>query len=115
MYNVYPSWLPQRVQRLPIHLAPSQRHLQPRSTTHSLKQLHAHWHIRLHEIVTCHRTTGAGATPSERAGVAECMAELTTITLWRWAEGVLRGRESLEDRGTCGVAIVQTEVFTDDS
>lgn len=116
MYNVYPSWLPQRVQRLPIHLAPSQRHIQPRSTAYSLKQLHAHWHIRMHEIVTCHKTTGSGATPSECANVAECMAELTMITLWRCGRtGSSEVESALRTEAHAGSPSCRWRVFTDDS
>ena len=53
VHNVYPSSLPQFVQHILLHLAPSQRHLKSRSPIHNLQQLGAH--IRQHIFATSHR------------------------------------------------------------
>ncbi len=101
----------QRVQRPPIHLAPSQHHLQPRPATHNLHQLRAH--IRLHELAASHRTARASARNADAVrargggGMDGGMDDEDPLEVRE--EGLRRRGKRAKDRDACGVATVQTQ------
>src|SRR6266702_179945 len=104
--NDYPSSLPQRLQRLVVHLAPDQHHLQPRPPAHSLHQLRAHIHLAASYSRAC--ASSVNAVRARGGGAMDCEMEDEDPLKVR-EEGVRKRGERAEDRHACGVAAVQAQ------